>query len=417
LALINDILEMSKIEAGSVTLQTEDIHLRALMKDIESMLKMRAAEKGLALTFDISSNIPAVMHTDATKLRQILVNIIGNAIKFTDQGRIDIRAAVQRNEAETIVVGIEIADTGAGIAEHEKSKVFDPFEQTESGHRKGGTGLGMAISRQYARMMGGDLTFDSTLGKGTIVHFTFTAQGRQNTVSEASTVAAESILDLAPGSALPKILIVDDVKSNCDILRLMLEDVGFTEIREVADGKEVQAMVKLWQPDIVLMDRRMPGMDGLQATRLIRALPEAHHTRVIMVTASAFEEDRQLAMESGVDGFVSKPFREAEMLQELQKVFSGIVYRYDDGKEPASAATSEDWQAEAATLDPALIDALIELIECGDVVRFERLVAERLQQPVPDLCAHLQMLAQQFDYSSILVILKSVLNKPANASC
>ncbi|MGZ3159988.1 MAG: response regulator, partial [Burkholderiaceae bacterium] len=383
---------------------------RALMKDIESMLKMRAAEKGLTLTFDISPNMPAVMHTDATKLRQILVNIVGNAIKFTDQGGICIRSAVQSDGAQTIVVGIEIADTGSGIADHEKSKVFDPFEQTESGHRKGGTGLGMAISRQYARMMGGDLTFDRTLGKGTTVHFTFAAQRRQDAVSETPTIPAESILDLAPGSAQPKILIVDDVESNRDILRLMLEDVGFTEIREVADGKEVQARVKLWQPDIVLMDRRMPGMDGLQATRAIRDLPEAQNTRVIMVTASAFEEDRQLAMESGVDGFVSKPFREAEMLQELQRVFPSIVYHSENKENAGILATAHngDWKNDMTTMDATLADELIDLIECGNVVRFEQLIVERLSDSAPLLCRHLQMLAEQFDYKNIVNVLQVV---------
>jgi signal transduction histidine kinase/CheY-like chemotaxis protein len=408
LALINDILEMSKIEAGSITLQAEDVNLRGLMRDIESMLKMRAAEKGLALAFDINPRVPMAMHTDATKLRQVLVNIIGNAIKFTDQGSIDIRAIVQSSDAQTVVVGIEISDTGSGIAEHEKSKVFDPFEQTESGHRKGGTGLGMAISREYARMMGGDLTFDSTPGKGTTVHFTFIAQQRQDNVNDTPTVAAKSIRDLAPDSAQPKILIVDDVESNREILRLLLKDVGFTEIQEVSDGKKVQAVVKLWQPDIVLMDRRMPGMDGLQATRVIRELPEAQNTRVIMVTASAFEEDRRLALASGADGFISKPFHASEILHELHRVFPTIVYRYEDISDTALPLSTgnHDWQADMAGMDAGLASELIDLIECGDIVRFEQVIAERLSDTAPLLCKHLQTLAAQFDYKNISAILQ-----------
>jgi signal transduction histidine kinase/CheY-like chemotaxis protein len=408
LALINDILEMSKIEAGSITLQAEDVNLRGLMRDIESMLKMRATEKGLALAFDINPRVPMAMHTDATKLRQVLVNIIGNAIKFTDQGSIDIRAIVQSSDAQTVVVGIEISDTGSGIAEHEKSKVFDPFEQTESGHRKGGTGLGMAISREYARMMGGDLTFDSTPGKGTTVHFTFIAQQRQDNVNDTPTVAAKSIRDLAPDSAQPKILIVDDVESNREILRLLLKDVGFTEIQEVSDGKKVQAVVKLWQPDIVLMDRRMPGMDGLQATRVIRELPEAQNTRVIMVTASAFEEDRRLALASGADGFISKPFHASEILHELHRVFPAIVYRYEDISNTALPLSTgnHDWQADMAGMGAGLASELIDLIECGDIVRFEQVIAERLSDTAPLLCKHLQTLAAQFDYKNISAILQ-----------
>ncbi|MGZ3253064.1 MAG: response regulator, partial [Burkholderiaceae bacterium] len=158
----------------------------------------------------------------------------------------------------------------------------------------------------------------------------------------------------------------------------------------------------------VLMDRRMPGMDGLQATRLIRALPEAHHTRVIMVTASAFEEDRQLAMESGVDGFVSKPFREAEMLQELQRVFPSIVYHSENKENAGILATAHngDWKNDMTTMDATLADELIDLIECGNVVRFEQLIVERLSDSAPLLCRHLQTLAEQFDYKNIVSVLQ-----------
>jgi PAS domain S-box-containing protein len=407
LALINDILEMSKIEAGSISLQQEDLNLRSLMKDIESMLKMRASEKGLALEFDVSPRIPAIMHADATKLRQVLVNIIGNAIKFTDHGGIGIRAGVNSSDGQNVCVRIEIADTGPGIAEHEQAQVFDAFEQAESGRLKGGTGLGMAISRQYARMMGGDLTFDSTLGRGTTLHFTFVAQRRQGAALETPKLPARRIMKLAPASAQPRILIVDDVESNREILRLLLAEVGLAEIREVADGRVALELVEQWRPDVILMDRRMPGIDGLQLTRMIKGLPQASEIRIVMVTASAFAEDRQLAFDSGADGFVSKPFREQEILTEIKRVCPQVVYEYESVQSKTQTLIPDaDCRHDVTGLEQTLVADLIGMIECGDVLRFENSIAQHLKASNPDLHDYLFQLAQKFDYDRIVAILR-----------
>ena len=409
LALINDVLEMSKIEAGGVTLQEEDFSLTALLRDVDSMLGMRAAEKGLLLAVDVDPRLPTQLYADATKLRQVVVNIIGNAIKFTDNGSIRVRVALQSVDAKHLTIAIDIADTGPGIAKEEQSKVFESFEQTATGIRKGGTGLGMAISRQYARLMQGDLHFDSVLGQGTTVHFTFVAQPSQGVAHPLRSKADQYVTRLAPHSAQPKILIVDDVESNRDVLRLMLESVGFHTLRELDDGTGVHAMVQEWHPDIILMDRRMPGMDGLEATRAVRALPDAKRIRILMVTASAFKEDAKTSVDSGIDGFISKPFLYEEVFSELKRVFPTLAYLYgsdSSGSMPALFSNGDDWKDEREQMDAQLAAELMELVERGDILRFEKMVAEQLGTHFPALHQHLQGLANRFDYSSIRTVLQ-----------
>jgi len=408
MALINNILEMSKIEAGRVDLEMEDCHFMGLMKDVESMLRARATEKGLSLAFDIGPGVPNAMRVDATKLRQILVNIVGNAIKFTDQGAVVVRAFVRGAGSGTMSIGIDIVDTGPGLDAQEQTRVFGVFEQTASGRRKGGTGLGMSISRQYARMMGGDLTVESAPNQGVTVHLVFDAVPLE---SERPTIAyqkAGNIVAILPGSALPKILVVDDIESNRDILRIMLEDVGLGPIREATDGEAALAATQKEMPDIILMDRRMPGVDGLQATRAIRALPDGDKVRIVMVTASAFDIEREDAMSNGADGFVSKPFREHEILEEIQRVFPSLAYRYED-PETSVVATDDrrNFKVDAEKLDRDLVANLVQMIESGDIVRFEHVIVEQLRPINPHLFQYLENLAGTFDYERILSVLES----------
>ncbi|MBI1892227.1 MAG: response regulator [Burkholderiales bacterium] len=405
MALINDVLEMSKIEAGGVTLSRDNFNIRAMLKDIDSMFKMRAFEKGLKLDFGIDDSVPENLCADATKVRQVLVNILGNAIKFTDDGGIKVAVSARKEEGPKIFVGIIVTDTGPGIPEHEQAKVFEAFEQTESGNRKGGTGLGMAISRQYARMMDGDVSLQSSTGKGTAVRFSFIGLPGEGTSIENEQIETGRVAALAQDSVQPKILIVDDIESNRDILRLMLSGIGISAIREEAGGKDLAAVVDEWRPDIVLMDRRMPGIDGLAATRMIRALPKGNEVRIIMVSAGAFEEERRLAFAAGIDGFVGKPFREQEIFAEIQRVFPAIVYRYEN--ETTSARNGNgDLSVDLGGLDGALAAELMGLIENGDVLRFEKCLDERLREQQPYVYERLHELVQRFDYARILALLK-----------
>jgi two-component system sensor histidine kinase/response regulator len=411
MALINNILEMSKIEAGSVDLRLDDCNFMALMKDVESMLRGRAIEKGLTLTTHFDALVPLALHADATKLRQILVNIIGNAIKFTEHGGISVRAFVCHATADAMTIGIDITDTGPGIAASELPKVFGMFEQTASGRQKGGTGLGMSISRQYARMMGGTLSVESTLGQGTVVHLTFDATPLASGPVLPQTDNSRRIAAILPGSIKPDILIVDDVASNRDILRIMLENAGIDSLREAIDAESALQLAQQTMPAIILMDRRLPQMDGLQATRIIKGMPDGNRVRIVVVSASAFDVEREDALASGADAFISKPFREQELLSTISRLMPEVGFRYHENDIVSDETEQIDtFVGDIARFDAALAAELIDLIECGDVLRFERLIDSALRNEMPALYRHLLALVQRFDYAQIMQLLTSLPN-------
>jgi CheY-like chemotaxis protein len=367
---------------------------------------MRAQEKGLLLSCTVADDIPQTINADVTKVRQVLVNTLGNAVKFTDFGSVTLQVRLLYKQGDMYAIKIEIADTGPGIAAVDQDKVFGAFEQSESGLRRGGTGLGMTISRKYARMMDGDLSFTSVLGQGTTIHFTFKAHAGETQLSAVPQEHFGRVIGVAAGAVVPKILLVDDVASNRDLLRLILENAGLHAVLEARDGNEALLTVSTWRPDVVLMDRRMPGMDGFAATRALRTMEGGQDLRIIMVTASAFEEDRQGAIAAGTDGFISKPFLEQEILQEIRRLFPALAFRYENQLEsdPAGLAPAV-LGAGVAAISPAVVERLLDLIECGDVVRFEQIIVEQIGESDPALCRHLTELAEKFDYGRIVELL------------
>lgn len=405
LGLVNEVLEMSKIEAGFALLQIEDFDLRVLMAEVQSMFRQQAANKGLELKFDIAPQMPAKIRTDSTKLRQVLVNIIGNALKFTDTGLVAVKAFVQSQDRDRLMVGIDIVDTGPGISQMDQDKVFEAFEQSDLGSSKGGTGLGMTISRQYARIMGGDLSFESVLGQGTSMHLTFQARVRESSAGLSLQEGSGSILGLAPDSVQPCILIVDDIEFNREVLRLMLAHFGFKRLIEVSSGLAAVEAVRQNDVDLILMDRRMPDMDGIQTTMAVRQQPRGQNLRVVMVTASAFEEEKQEVLGQGVDGFISKPFTEKEVLEEIQRQIPGLHYIYEaERAEPVQVSSRPG----------SIIQNLIDDIECGDIARFEKTLRDQLQERNPDLYESLRELAEKYDYVAILNLLGRYTEGPAS---
>ncbi len=314
LGLINDVLEMSKIEAGRISVTHAETDLPKLLWDIETLFRLRAQEKGLFLVLEKSAELPHLVITDETKLRQIVINLIGNAVKFTAHGGVTVHAGVQKGPAsQECRLFIDVEDTGPGISEDDLQRLFQRFEQTRSGRNtSGGTGLGLAISRAFARLMGGDITVRSTPGKGSVFSLVLPA-----VFVSGSALARPAFLG---GMRLPedetrrKILVADDIQANCEILQLMLRPAGF-EVESASDGRRALDLVSSWNPDLVLMDLRMPGMDGLDVIRMIRETEKGRRLPIIAVTASAFEEDRQAVEAAGGDDFVSKPFRESELFE------------------------------------------------------------------------------------------------------
>lgn len=366
LSLINDLLDFSRIEAGRMRLNPETFNLKELLEDLELMFRMRTEAKGLALSFTFSDDPPVHICSDRLKLKQILINLLENAVKFTEKGEISLsvrcpsskatgngaadETAMKRTNAskpESVsgfqnriptrtTLLFEVEDTGPGIVEEDHERIFQLFEQTAKGRLTGeGTGMGLAISREYARMMGGRLTLESRMGQGSVFRVNLPVDPGQS-----STVAVKPdrrIVGLKPDTRPPKILIVDDIETNRELIVQMIAPVGF-QTREAVDGEDALHVNKFWQPDLILMDRTMPKLDGIEVTRRIRSASQNSQTPIITVSASVFEEERNEALKSGSNDFLGKPVHEDTLLECLGKHLD-LEYIYADGS--TSAAHSE----------------------------------------------------------------------------
>ncbi|MBE9004209.1 PAS domain S-box protein [Fortiea sp. LEGE XX443] len=344
LNLINDILEMSKIEAGRTTLNINSFDLIALLENLEEMLRLRAESKGLQLRFEYAPQLPQYVQTDDNKLRQVLINLLGNAIKFTQTGSVTLRVKLGEpageQEENILLLGslkfphsliFEIQDTGVGISPAEIGLLFEAFGQTEIGRKsQQGTGLGLAISRKYVQLMGGDITVNSWEGMGSI--FTFQIDVDIASSSQVSTRQTQrQIIGLAPGQTEYRILVVDDVLESRLVVVKLLQFMGFV-VREAANGEEAVALWQVWQPHLIFMDMCMPVMDGYEATKVIKAKNEAAalpnvYPIIIALTAHAFEEQREAILSAGCDALINKPFREEEILEKLRQ-YLDVKYIY-----------------------------------------------------------------------------------------
>src|SRR5687768_3219310 len=304
LALINDILEMSKIEAGRTTLNPSTFDLPVLLKDLEMMFRVRTDEKRLAFSVEmIGDDVPQYIVADINKLRQVFINVLGNAVKFTERGGVHLRVRAERGAAKGPVLSVEIEDTGPGISPDDQDRLFRHFEQTKTGQQTGtGTGLGLAISQEFVRLMGGAITVSSQVDKGSVftIHLPLN-EGAADAVQAKD--KPQHVLRLQPGQATCRVLIADDIEDNRQLLAQLLAPVGF-EIRLATNGLEAVQGFEEWRPHLILMDFRMPVMDGHEAIRRIRAMPGGKAPRIIAVTASAMDDNRQELMEIGADDFI-----------------------------------------------------------------------------------------------------------------
>ncbi|MEG5046938.1 response regulator [Microcoleus sp. B4-C1] len=340
LELINDVLSMSKIEAGQITINPSRFNLYDFLNSLKEMLQLKANSKGLYLIFENSHNLPQYIQTDEAKLRQVLINLLGNAIKFTQHGTVTLRVSshaekdvIEENKSQLY---FEIADTGPGISPSELSTLFKPFVQTETGRKSmQGTGLGLPISQQFVRIMGGDIAVESQLGQGTIFSFNIWV----NLVTESDEQEKppiKQVIGLEAGQDIYRILIVEDVTENRQLLLKLLVPLGF-EVREATNGQEAIALHSTWKPHLILMDMLMPVIDGYEATREIKKTLEGKETIIIALTASAFDEQRQIILSAGCNDLICKPFRE-EVL--FEKIAHHLNLRYIYEKENLSTSFS-----------------------------------------------------------------------------
>jgi PAS domain S-box-containing protein len=373
LGLINDILDMAKIEAGRVELQIAPLDLGAMVDDLVGMMGQRALEKSLELRLERSSRVARYIRGDEIRLRQVLVNLLGNAIKFTREGVVTLRLDAGPDPSEPRL-SIEVEDTGPGIAPEDQARVFDPFVQGGQTSAQKGTGLGLAITRQFVELMGGRIGVSSQLGRGSCFWIDLPVEpaaasevaGRQNEGGE--------VLGLAPGQPDWRILIVEDQPENSLLLSRLLEDAGF-QVQTAENGVRGIELFREWQPHFIWMDRRMPKMDGLEATRRIRALPGGEAVKIVALTASVFAEQRGEMLAAGMDDILHKPFQPRELFNCLERLLGVRYVRRERAAlsdaglsettidQVALAVLPEDLRrdlADALTiLDPGRIDALI----------------------------------------------------------
>jgi len=412
LNLINDVLEMSKIEAGKTTFNETNFDLKNLLNTLQQMLRLKAQSKGLQLNFEIAPDIPQYIHTDESKLRQVLINLLGNAIKFTQAGKVILRVQRDAQAIDTeIRLLFEVEDTGLGIAPTELKHLFEPFVQTQTGkNSQEGTGLGLPISQKFVRLMGGDITANSQLGVGTIFKFDIYTQKVQ--ADEVQTAkSSQQVIALAPGQPKYRILITEDKPEIRQILLKLLQPVGF-DVREASNGQEAIAICANWCPNLVWMDMRMPIMDGYEATKRIKTATNSPPV-VIALTGSAFEEDRIVALSTGCDDFVRKPFR-AEVIFEKMAEYLGIKYIYatEESKLPtlpqSSMISANELENAIAQMSGEWVEQLHQAAIRVNAKRILQL-SEEIPPSQTALAQTLTDLVNDFLFEEIITLTKSAL--------
>ena len=404
LALINDILELSKMEAGHVELNPTNVDLYSLFNDIQMIFKERAQSKHLKFTFETASDLPQYVIVDDGKLRQIFVNLIGNAIKFTDKGSIVVRARREKINENTSNLVVEIQDSGMGISKDEFGKLFKQFEQTSSGiNKSSGTGLGLALSRELAIIMGGNISLTSEGGKGSV--FTFYVEikeGKTETVEKKST---KRVICIDKGEQSYRILVADDREENLQVVVNLLKLVGF-ETNEAVNGEDAIKKFEEWDPHLILMDMRMPVLDGYEATRIIKSSKKGKTIPIIALTASSFEEERTKTIALGMQGYIRKPFQESELFGTIGNVL-GIKFIYDEEAPYAREKyLSEDGSIheDMAKLPRSLILKMQNAVDIADFDLLVKLI-NSIDHEHSELSQHLLSLANNFDYYSLQQIL------------
>lgn len=327
LTLINSVLDMSKIEAGHAVLRLSVFSVRRLVESLANMFRLRAGAKGLRFEVSLQGEPLPHLMGDESKINQALINLLGNAIKFTDRGGVKLDVTLEPSSSQQVWLSACVEDTGPGIAKTEAEELFQPFTQSTGGlNTSEGTGLGLAISREHARLMRGDLTLTSNPGTGCIFRFRVPLERAE---AKASVVhSARRVIGLQAGQQIPKIMVVDDQFENRDWLVKLLGMVGLSA-QSAVDGEASIRHWEQWNPDLILMDVHMPVMDGLEATRRIKATPRGSKTIIIALTASTLENERLATLESGVDDFIAKPCDENELLAKLGRHLH-LTYRYDE---------------------------------------------------------------------------------------
>jgi PAS domain S-box-containing protein len=405
LGLINEVLDLSKIEAQQMELHMADFILPEFLNSLVEIFRERAEQKGLDFVYEALSPLPVAVRGDAQRLRQVLINLLGNAIKFTERGSVALKVGYHETLSNQTLIRFQVEDTGIGIAPEHWEKIFQPFHQvSDDRHFIEGTGLGLTISRELVRMMGSELKLKSTPGQGSVFWMDLDLQE----ISRETAVPAIGTRTITGYHGAPrKILVVDDKPENRAVLVNLLVPLGF-ELLEAADGLEGLRKAIVWQPDLILMDLIMPVIDGFEATRRIRQTPALQNVIVIALSASVFEHNRQQSLKAGCNDFMPKPFRAENLLEQL-RMHLGLEWVYEESEKGEKA------KEDAAAIAPSLIGppaaeaaALFDLAMMGDIKGILQRVEsiQKLGDQFRPFAGELRRLAKEYRMKEIRELVK-----------
>ena len=399
LALINDILDLSKIEAGKLELEYRPTDSRALFREMETIFAQRVSEKGLEFQVDVAAELPRVLVLDETRMRQILINLVGNAVKFTEQGRVGLSATAVQGDADRMDLSFAVEDTGIGIPDAQQERIFGAFEQQEgqSANEYGGTGLGLAITRRLVEMMNGEISVVSQVGEGSA--FRVVLRGVEIADEEALTGEDAATLDVDAVAFEPAVvLIADDVAANRELVKGYLDGYDLTLV-EAENGQEAIDMVRRQAPDLILMDIKMPVLDGHTATRRLKADPVCKGIPVVALTASAMRETEE-ELSQVCDGFLKKPLAQVELVAELTRFLEHAVAREETGTSPVAEGAAPV----GTVFDEGILARLPELLEKLEEqkISWEEICHTLTINDIENFASLMRELGQEYGYAPLV---------------
>ncbi len=408
LGMIDDILSLSRIEAGRIELKPAPFDVTQMLQDVGQMMKSRAEGKGLRFTLELDSALAPYMQGDVGKLRQVLINLLGNAVKFTEKGKVWLRARTQPiADPDMVLFQFEVQDTGPGIPQDSLDDVFESFVRFDHARNiERGTGLGLAISKSLVDMMNGDITIESEPGRGSLFKVMIPLQMVEAGAAIPSKASVAEVIGLQADQPVWRILVVDDNLENRVLLTTLLSNIG-CKVKEANNGEEAIKIFQEWHPHFIWMDMRMPIMDGFEATRKLRTLPGGEAVKIVAVTASVLEERHEEILTCGCDEVVRKPFKDHEIFESMSRQL-GIKYLYQDSGAEMAQKQQINLTVEMLTeLPPNLLQDLCETIL---VAKMEAIleVIERIAEQAPDTAERLRAFVKNFQIDRIWEVLEEV---------